>query len=299
MKTMLAIILSFFITSKVFAQSIGRILVLSDSSHRDYFVKDLNAYFSGETIALDTLNNVDLNQFDAITLAKELSYLDQLKAADYIRQGGKLWLPYPAFRRDSLRDTLLHYLGLNDVVIAASEVWFDGYFGVDSEFTYGISSSWEHKDPLQFDASGYPCPIGEIIPVFFEHIGNPGGAMVTAWVPKDRSIKTVVGSGIPPFNQRMFCNYFGLCAPMEVQKRFDAVNDFKVSPNPAHTSITISLPQDHESSVEIADVLGNVLLRKQAMGEMHWKPEHDGPAVYFVRVSTGGAVSAQRVVFER
>jgi photosystem II stability/assembly factor-like uncharacterized protein len=74
-------------------------------------------------------------------------------------------------------------------------------------------------------------------------------------------------------------------------------------PNPAHTAITISLPSDRESSVEITDVLGSVLLSQKASGEIKWQPQgNDG--IYFVRVATSEAdgslnVSTKRVVFDR
>lgn len=77
--------------------------------------------------------------------------------------------------------------------------------------------------------------------------------------------------------------------------------EFSMRPNPARDEVTISLPTDGQSTIEIFDVLGNLLLRQNASGDFVWRGEAlAGQSVpngtYIVRVSqraADGTVAAQ------
>jgi len=84
---------------------------------------------------------------------------------------------------------------------------------------------------------------------------------------------------------------------------------FTMNPNPAHGEVTITLPAEGNSTVEIYDVLGNLLLSKQASGRFVWDGTSTGDAAtasgsYIVRVTgrhADGTIasSAKRLVFVR
>ncbi len=82
-----------------------------------------------------------------------------------------------------------------------------------------------------------------------------------------------------------------------------APEDFTLSPNPAEGEVTIGLPQDGTSTIEIYDILGNLVLNRTAEGEFVWNGALNGAArangTYIVRVSEGNRVSSKRLVFLR
>jgi hypothetical protein len=88
-----------------------------------------------------------------------------------------------------------------------------------------------------------------------------------------------------------------------------AASEFTMNPNPARGEVTITLPVKGNSTVEIYDVLGNLLLRKQAAGQFVWNglSANEGAAAsgsYIVRVverhaDGTTASSAKRLVFVR
>ncbi len=49
--------------------------------------------------------------------------------------------------------------------------------------------------------------------------------------------------------------------------------DFSMRPNPARDEVTISLPSYGQSTIEIFDVLGNLMIRQNASGEFVWRGE--------------------------
>ncbi len=83
--------------------------------------------------------------------------------------------------------------------------------------------------------------------------------------------------------------------------------DFSLIPNPASGEVTVLLPENENATVEIYDVLGNVVLQKVMSGQFVWSGEtSEGKVpygIYFVRVSErtlNGVeiVSTQRLVFQ-
>ncbi|MDP4231613.1 MAG: T9SS type A sorting domain-containing protein [Bacteroidota bacterium] len=86
------------------------------------------------------------------------------------------------------------------------------------------------------------------------------------------------------------------------------VANFSLKPNPATGQVTIWLPSDVQSTVEIYDLLGTELLRKVVSGPFIWNGETSAGEVptgsYIVRVSeaddTGGFItSSKRLMFIR
>jgi len=80
-------------------------------------------------------------------------------------------------------------------------------------------------------------------------------------------------------------------------------DDFSVSPNPARDEVTIGLTESGISTVEIYDLLGTMMLRKEAIGEIKWSPK-EGSGSYIVRVTAstpeGTVVTrSKRLVFVR
>ena len=92
-------------------------------------------------------------------------------------------------------------------------------------------------------------------------------------------------------------------------KGASAASEFTMNPNPARGEVTISLPNTGNSTVEIYDVLGNLLLTKQASGRFAWDGSTSGSSSaasgsYVVRVlqhNEDGTIlsSAKRLVFVR
>jgi hypothetical protein len=79
---------------------------------------------------------------------------------------------------------------------------------------------------------------------------------------------------------------------------------FAINPNPSDGEVTISFPSGNNSTVEIYDVLGNLVLRKVAAGEFVWNSDGAASGDYIVRVterSEGGlsAVSSKRLSIVR
>ena len=78
---------------------------------------------------------------------------------------------------------------------------------------------------------------------------------------------------------------------------------FTLSPNPARDAVTIGLPNDGTSNVEIYDVLGNLVFRGTEHGSFVWNGTANGSpggnGAYIVRVSHGNRVSSQRLMLER
>jgi len=84
--------------------------------------------------------------------------------------------------------------------------------------------------------------------------------------------------------------------------------EFSLNPNPAHSEVTILLPPEVSSTVEIYDVLGHLLFHRQAVGQLTWNESASGEtastASYIVRVArrmTDGSMvsSSKRLVFIR
>src|SRR5205823_303571 len=71
--------------------------------------------------------------------------------------------------------------------------------------------------------------------------------------------------------------------------------DFTISPNPAHDDVAISIPNEGRSTVEIYDVLGNLILRRDAVVEaMIWNCAHQMNGSYIVRVSNNDGTIVSR-----
>jgi hypothetical protein len=83
-----------------------------------------------------------------------------------------------------------------------------------------------------------------------------------------------------------------------VDQQVPAVADFSINPNPANGNVTISVPPDINSTIEIYDVLGNLILSKQVNGSFVWSGENsngrsisDGAYIVRVReVTTNGQI---------
>ncbi len=84
--------------------------------------------------------------------------------------------------------------------------------------------------------------------------------------------------------------------------------NFSLIPNPASGEVTVMLPQNGSSTVEIYDVLGNLIVHKQTVGNYVWSGDAPGGAaasgVYIVRVTErevdgSFVVTSKRLIFER
>ena len=82
-----------------------------------------------------------------------------------------------------------------------------------------------------------------------------------------------------------------------------ATTEFALMPNPTRDEVTIVLPDNGASTVEIYDVLGNLVMHKVAQGNFVWNGETGaGPlanGTYIVRVSQGDHTSSKRLVIVR
>jgi hypothetical protein len=87
------------------------------------------------------------------------------------------------------------------------------------------------------------------------------------------------------------------------------VAEFTINPNPAHGDVTITLPPDINSTIEIYDVLGNLILSKQVDGSFVWNGENssgqsisDGAYIIRVRQSMGSGevmTSSKQLLYTR
>ena len=102
---------------------------------------------------------------------------------------------------------------------------------------------------------------------------------------------TVVAHRLPPLPEAV------------LEPNMPAPVDFTLSPNPAQGEVTIGLPQDGPSTVEIYDVLGNLLFQGTEHGPFIWNGVAGATSLangsYIVRVSHGNAVSSKRLVLVR
>ncbi len=87
-----------------------------------------------------------------------------------------------------------------------------------------------------------------------------------------------------------------------------SIADFSLMPNPSGGDVTISLPSDMSSTIEIYDVLGNLVTRKEANGPFVWNGESEAGnrvpgGAYIVRVrtanSSGGTLASKRLMLMR
>ncbi|MFI5202817.1 MAG: T9SS type A sorting domain-containing protein, partial [Candidatus Kapaibacterium sp.] len=102
---------------------------------------------------------------------------------------------------------------------------------------------------------------------------------------------TVIAHRLPPITE-------GVSEP-----NAPAAAQFSLMPNPARDEVTIGLPDGGASTVEIYDVLGNLVLHRVAQGNFVWNSETGAGALangtYIVRVSQGDHTSSKRLVIVR
>jgi hypothetical protein len=106
-------------------------------------------------------------------------------------------------------------------------------------------------------------------------------------------------TSMPVSNYHIVAHYVPSTPPASVNQPSQTSMDFSIMPNPAHGDVTISLPTSVTSTIEIYDVLGNLMMRQQGNGSFVWNgATSTGDMVpngaYIVRVSTtgsGGVVS--------
>ncbi|MFI5201022.1 MAG: T9SS type A sorting domain-containing protein [Candidatus Kapaibacterium sp.] len=111
-------------------------------------------------------------------------------------------------------------------------------------------------------------------------------------VPTSNSLSyTVVAHRLPPISEAVS------------EPNAPATTDFALMPNPARDAVTIMLPDGAPSSVQVYDVLGNLILSRVAQGEFVWDGESNTGSLangtYIVRVSQGHHTSSKRLVIVR
>ena len=85
--------------------------------------------------------------------------------------------------------------------------------------------------------------------------------------------------------------------------------NFTLNPNPAHSEVTISVPTEVTSTIEIYDILGNLILSVQVNGPFIWNGETssgtivpNGAYVVHVREAIGSSdvsTSSKQLLFLR
>jgi hypothetical protein len=89
--------------------------------------------------------------------------------------------------------------------------------------------------------------------------------------------------------------------------RTSSIANFTLNPNPASGQVTISLPSDYASTIEIYDILGKLLFQKVAAGAYVWNGESSSGILpagsYIVRVSqadpsNGFITASKRLIYK-
>jgi hypothetical protein len=298
------------------AQSLhDKILVVIDTAfHGTGSMLQAAGRFYTDSIEVTNFIPKDISNYDAVLLQWNWTITDSAsegRLIDYLKHGGKVYLEGSeyALRVNGVPDAFMQFCGVSrPLPVEAIAIRFRGIHSSSSEFASGLDTEWTVRDPTYYDLPEPWGLDGALVSIMCAQEDGFSECDPIAWRPTDTAVHVVIYWTIAPplydkFFQRMLCNYFGLCAPMSVTSNNISAAKFSIAPNPAHTSITISLPPDRESSVEITDVLGSILHSQKASGEMTWQPQgSDG--IYFIRVATREAdgslsVSTKRVVFER
>ncbi|HZK76476.1 MAG TPA: hypothetical protein VFD13_06165, partial [Candidatus Kapabacteria bacterium] len=284
----------------------GRIFILEDSGSNleCTFGSFLPSIYSGFVDSGFVLPK-DLPNYDAIFVFPDgydsIKFSDQISLIDYLKAGGRLYaetgsfdgmffLRNPFGPYDTIHDpdTLWHFLGLRREIIDNVVNTYELYFGVDSEFTAGLSvpDSIPRPLPTYF-------PSGNFIPVLYGQEFEEDD--IFAWIPSDKSIRAVmhyhpanISSYYAPFLTRVLCDYFGLCT--------DAV---KAAP-PSIPAITLRVVNDGESTsivvsdqergtLDIANAIGVTVYRASVVSGTSRiaLPESLRNGVYFARLQTG------------
>jgi hypothetical protein len=101
-------------------------------------------------------------------------------------------------------------------------------------------------------------------------------------------------TSVPVYNYHIVAHYVPTNPPAAVNTSSQPSMDFSIMPNPAHGDVTIALPTGVTSTIEIYDVLGNLMMRQQGSVSLVWNgATSTGDMVpegaYIVRVSTAGS----------
>lgn len=151
----------------------------------------------------------------------------------------------------------------------------------------------------------------------FDDTLSPG-----AWSDSLRFMMQVSDSGVYPVtlsvnftnalqaqNYTMLIHYiFPKNAAVRIPSASPSAN-FTLNPNPATGQVTITLPEGLNSTIEISDILGNLLLKKVVSGTYVWNGESSSGGVvpvgsYIVRVSQADQsgrflTASKRLIFRR
>lgn len=102
---------------------------------------------------------------------------------------------------------------------------------------------------------------------------------------------TVVAHRLPPISEAVS------------EPNAPAATDFALMPNPARNEVTIVLPDGAPSTVQVYNLLGNLIMSRVVQGEFVWNGESNTGALangtYIVRVSQGTRTSSKRLVIVR
>ncbi|HET6400691.1 MAG TPA: hypothetical protein VFH95_04750 [Candidatus Kapabacteria bacterium] len=217
----------------------GKILLVRDTSSYDPhdLENDLPTIYSGTIDSMFSLPD-SLSLYDAVLVKDDtLSVADQLTLINYVKGGGKLYIERGLPFRSSAEsgtpsDTLLVYLGLTGGALNGTVAHYDLFFGVDSEFTRGLSVPHAHN-PIDPDLLDSYIQRGNFIPVLFGGGSVAPDGDIFAWIPIDKILRVVVNyypvfqaqkaEYYAPFLTRVLCDYFGLCT--------DAVEEQKPTPS--------------------------------------------------------------------
>ncbi|SRR5579883_1005087 len=282
----------------------GKIFILGDTSANKYYTQTFGTFY-GNVIESGSILPAAISNYDAILLftsrsaADTLSYGDQLRTIDYLKNGGRVYVQgFPLLHGDpgASIDTLWHFLGDESEFCEAIEVWWDAYSGIDSEFTKGITLTWTHSDPLQFD--GEPCGMGgNLIPVFLEHEGNDNIDDAVAWRSFDPTIKAVLGMHDLPniFYDRLLCGYFGLCTDIVKESNLRETPTLRLVTTGTQTTISTSM---QAGTLDVFNSLGvSVLCVPTVQGGTNVRIPSTLPAgAYFAVLRIASGTACQRFI---
>jgi hypothetical protein len=319
MKKLFALLLFLMVPlAPVGAQGLhGKILIVRDTSV--YFPHDFENVVP--TIYFGTIDSMfslpsDLSIYDAVLVKDDtLTAADQLSLIGYVKSGGKLYIESNlAFLASSqtgmpsAKDTLLYYLGLTSEAFSEEVARYDLFFGVDSEFTHGLSLPHAY-DEINYDLADIYIPNGNFISVLFGEEVDPIND-IFAWIPVDRSIRAVVqyypgfyygqkAEYYAPFVTRVLCDYFGLCvdAVKEAPPAVPTVT-LRVVNDGVSTSLVVS--SEETGTLDVMNALGVTVYHSSVnSGTSSIElPESLRNGVYFARLQTehGGQVQPFAIV---
>jgi len=256
-----------------------------------------------EPVEIDSILPANLGEYDAlfVQLDFNLDSTIQSQLVKYIDSGGKLYLVDGYYSQNPVDSSnpLWQRIGITHNEITAGGIYVDSVYG--TEFASNIFSGFE-ADLIGIGVGG---PIGSITPVLFA--GGLGSWQALAYIPKDSSIRVVMGPGasdpnwpgnyFSDFITDVVCNYFNLCAEyVQPAPQIISTDNISIVHDSRYRGYSISADVMNDGDVSVFNSLGVVVWRAnvQAGENLIELPLTLRNGLYFVSLRSGDKSGSAR-----